>query len=65
MDEGGGWNKVARADLRLARRVKLRFQGAGAHPWILEPRSGLARGTFNGMVADNRVPGEQMSEEVQ
>ena len=32
---------------RMERRIKLQFQGGGAHPWILERRNGLARGIYN------------------
>ena len=34
-------------DLCVGRRIKLVFQGVGAHPWILVRRDGLARGIFN------------------
>ena len=54
-----------RADLCPERRIKLQSQGVGAHPWIFERRNGLARGGYNRSVADDRVPGEQISAEVQ
>ena len=44
MDEGGERKKELWAELRSERRIKLVFEGAGAHPWILERRDGFVRG---------------------
>ena len=44
LGEGGEWKNDLWRDLCVERRIKLVFQGAGAHPWILERRNGLARG---------------------
>ena len=47
LDEGGEWENDLWRDLRAGRRIKLVFQGAGAHRWILERSNGLARGIHN------------------
>ena len=44
MEDGGEWENEIWPDLRAERRIALQFQGAGAHPWHLERRNGLARG---------------------
>ena len=41
IDEGGEWGSGIRTDSRTGRRIKLRFQGLGARPWLLERCSGL------------------------
>ena len=51
MDEGGEWENEVWMDLWSERRIKLRFQAAGARPWILERRDGLARGVNYRLVA--------------
>ena len=45
----------------FARSVGLRsnFNGAGAHPWILVRRGGLARGIYNRLAADDPCSGHQ------
>ena len=54
-----------RADLRSDRRTKLQFQGAGAHPWVLERPNGLARGIYNRLVAHDCSSGEQIPADAQ
>ena len=46
MDERGDWKNEIWTDLRAELRIKLQFQGVGAHPWLLGRRNGLARGIF-------------------
>ena len=65
LDEGGGWKNEILLDLCSERRIKLQFQGVGAHPWILERRNGLARGNFNRIREDDRFTGRQILSEVQ
>ena len=65
MDEGGGWKHEVLADLCSERAIKVQFRGAGARPWILERRNGLARGTFNRLAADGRSSGKQVISKVQ
>ena len=65
MDEGGEWTNEKRADLRSGRRMKLQFQGGGAHRWIFERGNGLAREIYNRSVAGNRLSGKQISAEAQ
>ena len=65
IDERAERKNEVRTDLRSDRRIKLQVHGAGAHPWILERRSGLARGVYNRLVADGRVFGGQILAEVQ
>ena len=60
MDEGGEWKNEVWADFCTGRRIKLFSQGAGARPWILERRNGLARGIYNRMMADGRFSGKQV-----
>ena len=43
MGECGGWKDEMWTDYCAERRIKLRFHGVGAHPWLLERRNGLAR----------------------
>ena len=40
--------------------MKILLQEAGARPWILERRDGLARGIYNYLFADDRRPGRQI-----
>ena len=47
------------------RRIKLLSQGVGAHPWILERRNGLARGSFNRLSENDRYSGRQILAEAQ
>ena len=54
-----------RAELRSDRRIKLFYQGVGVHPWILDRRNGLAQGTYNRLMEDDRPSGEQILREVQ
>ena len=49
----------------MERRIKLVFQGVGAHPWILERRNGLARGIYNRLEENRHYPGPQILSEVQ
>ena len=60
MDEGGEWKDEDEADRCPGRRNKLHFQGAGARPWLLQCRKGLARGSYNSAVADGCFPGKQI-----
>ena len=62
---GGEWENELWAELRSGRRIKLLFQGVGAHRWLLERRNGLARGIYNRLKEDNRFPGKQILAEVQ
>ena len=64
MDEGGKWKHEIWTDLRAERRIELQFRGAGAHPWILERRNGLARGIYSRLV-DDRFASRQILSEVQ
>ena len=65
MDEGGEWKNEVWTDFCTDRRIKLPFQGVGAHPWILERRHGLARGIYNRIRTDDRFSGRQIVTEVQ
>ena len=65
MDEGGEWQNEVRADYCSERRIKLLFQGVGAHPWLLERRYGLARGIYKRLAEDDRLSSEKISGEVQ
>ena len=49
----------------MGRRIKLIFQGVGAHPWILEGRNGLARGIYNRLKADRCFTVPQILAEAQ
>ena len=49
----------------MERRIKLVFQGAGAHPWILERRNALARGIYTRLKADRYYTGPQILAEAQ
>ena len=65
-----GWAAAAnegevRPDLCSKRRMKPQIQGAGAHAWILERRHGLATGTYNQWVSDDRFSGKQIFSEAQ
>ena len=40
-------------------------KGVGAHPWILERRSGLARGIYNRLQANRYYTGSQILTEAQ
>ena len=57
--------KIISGEICVERRIKLVFQGAGAHPWILERRNGLARGIYNRLKADRYYTGPQILAEVQ
>ena len=59
LDEGGEWKDELWRDLCVERRIKLVFQGVGAHPWILERRNGLARGIYSRLQADRYYAGSQ------
>ena len=65
LDEGGEWKNEIWLDLCSDRRVKLQFQGVGAHPWMLERRNGLARGIYNRIREGGRFSGRQILSEVQ
>ena len=65
MDGGGEWENEVWADYCTERRIKLLFQGVGAHPWLLERRNGLARGIYNRLVEDDRFSSEKILGEVQ
>ena len=58
LDEGGEWENDPWGDLCVDRRMKLIFQGAGAHPWISERR-------YNRLKADHFYTGMQILTEVQ
>ena len=49
----------------MERRIKLVFQGVGAHPWISERRNGLARGIYNRLKEDSFYTGAQILSEMQ
>ena len=57
MGEEGERNNELRVDFRADRYIEVHFQGAGAHPRILERRDGLARGIYNRRKADGRRAG--------
>ena len=59
MDGGGEWKNEIWTDVCADRRIKLQFQGVGAHLWLLERRNGLARGIYC------RFPSGQISSGVQ
>ena len=65
LDEGGEWKNDLWRDLCVERRIKLVFQGVGAHPWISERRNGLARGIYNRLKEDRHYTGPQILTEVQ
>ena len=52
-------------ELRSDRRMKMLFQGAGAHPWILGRRNGLARGIYNRLKEDDRFSAKRAPAGVQ
>ena len=52
--EGGEWKNQIWTDLCAERRIKLQFQGVGAHPWLSERRNGIARGIRNLFFGDDR-----------
>ena len=62
---GGNWRNGVWADLRSERIVRLEFHGKRAHPWMLEPRDGLACGAFNRPRGDGRFSDRTTSNEVQ
>ena len=64
-DEGGEQKHGIRADLCAERQVKLQFQGAGVHSWLLERRNGLARGIHNRLIEDDRLASGRILSEVQ
>ena len=59
------WENEVWTDYCSERCIKLLFQGAGAHPWLLERRNGLARGIYNRLVEDDRFSSEEILGEVQ
>ena len=63
--EGGESKHEIWTDLRAERRIKLQFQGAGAHPWLLERRNGFARMIYNRLIEDDRSPSRWIRVEVQ
>ena len=65
LGEGGERKNDLWRDLCVGRRIKLVLQGAGAHPWILERRDGLARGSYNRLKADRVFSGSQISTKAQ
>ena len=65
MDEGGKWKNEIWTNLRSGRRIRLHFRGAGARPWILEGRNGLACGIHYPLAADVRFPGKQILSGIQ
>ena len=65
MDEGGEWKNEIWLDYCSDRRIKLIFQGVGAHPWLLERRNGLARGIFYRLMEDDRFSRGRILSEVQ
>ena len=65
MDEGGEWKNEVWMDYCSDRRIKLIFQGVGAHPWLLERRNGLARGIYNRLIEDDRFSSGRILSEVQ
>ena len=60
MYEGGAWKNEIRTDQCAERRIKLQFQGVGAHPCLLERRNGLARGIDNRPIEDGRSASRQI-----
>ena len=60
----GEWKDEVRADSRAARRIKLQFQGVGAHPWLLARRTGPARGICGRPTEDDRLSSWQLPSEV-
>ena len=62
---GGEWKNEIRTDFCSEGRIKLHFQGVGAHPWLLERRNGLARGIYNRLVEDGRFLSKTFLSEVQ
>ena len=65
MDEGGELKNEIWTDCRSERRIKLQFQGVGAHPWTLEGRNGLARCIYYRLVEDDRFSNKTILSEVQ
>lgn len=45
--------------------VKVQFQGAGARPWLLERRDGLARGIHDRLAADDSFASERIPTDAQ
>ena len=65
MDEGGERQDEIWTDSCAERCIKLQFQGAGAHPWLLERRNWPARGIYNRLVEDDRFSCGQIPSEAQ
>ena len=65
MDEEGERKDEIRTDFCAERRIKLQFQGAGAHPWFLGRPDGLARGIYNRLNEDDRFSNKTIASEVQ
>ena len=61
--EGSGKTKMD--GIFSERGVRLEFQGAGAPPWILVRRNGLARGVHNRLATDGRYCGKRVSSEAE
>ena len=59
INDGGVWRNEVRTDLCSARRIKVRYHGVGARPWILDRRNGLARGILPRVVSHDRFSGGQ------
>ena len=64
MDEWVEWGNEIRADPCSGRRIKLQFQGAGAHPRLLERRNGVASGFYDPLKVDDRFSSRQILSEV-
>ena len=65
IDEGEEWGNGVRTDFCAERRIKLQFQGANAHPWLLGRPNGLARGICSRLVGDDRFSSKYILSEVQ
>ena len=64
MDEGGERKDVIGTDSRTDRRINLQHQGIASHPWLLDRRNGLARGTDSRLNGDGRSSSRQILSDV-
>ena len=64
-DEGGERQNEIWTDSCAARRVKLKFQGVGARPWLLGRRNGWVQGVYNRLIGDNRFSNTTILAEAQ
>ena len=65
MESGGEKGNELWSDFPTKPNSRLQFQGAGAHPWLLERRNASARIKIWRLAADDRVSSRTLVSEVQ